>query len=72
MKTPPDEPSASDDSRRTVPIHTRVSAETFRWLQAEQSRHYVETGSKLPITGVVRMLLERLQGRGRAAIRRVK
>lgn len=55
------------------PISSRVSVETYRWLQGEQSKHYVETGSKLPISGVVRMLLERMQGKaGRGPIRRVK
>jgi hypothetical protein len=72
MKTPDETPPA-DDPRRTVPIATRVSGETFRWLQGEQSKHYIETGSKLPISGVVRVLLERMQGKaGRGAIRRVK
>jgi hypothetical protein len=72
MKTPA-EPQPIEDTRRTIPINTRVSAEMFAWLKGEQSKHYVETGSKLPISGVVRMLLERMQGKaGRAAIRRVK
>jgi hypothetical protein len=73
MKTPADEQADAVDPRRSVPIHTRVSAEMYRWLQAEQSRHFVTTGSKLPISGVVRMLLERMQGKaGRASIRRIK
>lgn len=70
MKTTATAPPAEEPLR---PISSRVSAETYRWLQGEQSKHYVETGSKLPISGVVRMLLERMQGKaGRGAIRRIK
>jgi hypothetical protein len=45
--------------RRTIILN--LPADLYDWITAEQARLFVEKSIKLPLTGVVRMVLQRAQ-----------
>ena len=46
------------DAPPTRPVATRVSEKLYAFLEAEQARLYQERGIKMPLSAVVRMMLE--------------